>query len=232
MGNIKYVPKQVKPTKIYIVYYATVEGETEKWYFKRAEDMINNELSSMDSIVDKVSFQCTISKDPLKYIKSFKSVFPYDIYHVMDYESSDEIHQKPFVKALDRMIEAEFYSGVTKYHLCYSNLTFDLWIVLHKMDCRMYFHDRKDYLKPINSAFSENFTKLDNYKSEKSFKKILNSLTFNDLKIAIERCRAIMKINIANNSKKYQYKGFEYYQTNPSFSLWEFFDTVIKEIGL
>jgi hypothetical protein len=84
----------------------------------------------------------------------------------------------------------------------------------------------------INRAFSESFTKLDNYKAEKQFKRIVGSLDINDMKSAIARCKSIMTYNKNNNLKSNNYRGYEYYIDNPSFSVWEFFELVLKDVGL
>jgi hypothetical protein len=127
------------------MYYATVEGETEFWYFKWAESEINKALADTGR---HVSLVCKIGKDPLKYIKGLIN-YPQHIYHVIDYESSEVVHQIPFIKTLDRMKEAEYHSKFTIYHLCYSNLTFEIWMILHKIECNAHVYHRKDYLKYI-----------------------------------------------------------------------------------
>ncbi|WP_430162531.1 RloB domain-containing protein [Paenibacillus algorifonticola] len=57
-----------------------------------------------------------------------------------------------------------------KYHLGYSNFTFELWIILHKSECNASFSHRREYLKPINKAYDEHFTNLVQYKQEAKFK--------------------------------------------------------------
>lgn len=57
------VMQKRKPTN---KYYFSVEGETEQWYLKWLQDMIN----SIEESVCKVSIDCHVKKNPLKHAKS------------------------------------------------------------------------------------------------------------------------------------------------------------------
>ena len=79
-----------------------------------------------------------------------------------------------------------------KYTLGYSNLTFDLWMILHRKECNGIFAHKKAYLKEINKAFSKNFISLDKYKEEKNFKNILeNYINLEEVEIAIKNAKKI-----------------------------------------
>lgn len=47
-------------------YYFSVEGETEQWYLKWLQDLIN----ATEESDYKVSIDCRIQKNPLKHAKS------------------------------------------------------------------------------------------------------------------------------------------------------------------
>ncbi len=89
-----------KPT---IKYYFSVEGETEHWYLKWLQDVINN----TEKAACKVSIECPVSKNPLKHVKSMTVTRRIDIYHFFDYESSESLHVNGFQEALDNMKKAE-----------------------------------------------------------------------------------------------------------------------------
>ncbi len=57
-----------------------------------------------------------------------------------------------------------------KYTLGYSNFAFDLWMVLHKADCNRSLSYRHQYLDPINRAYQEHFSDMDEYKKENNFR--------------------------------------------------------------
>ena len=109
-------------------YYFSVEGETEQWYLEWLQDQINNAPEAGS----KVSFNKQIQKDPLKRAKSLAITDKVEIWHLSDYESSEEAHAKQFKETMDRM--ADIKKRLKKqinYKFGYSNLTFDLWIILH-----------------------------------------------------------------------------------------------------
>ena len=151
-----------KPTR---KYYFSVEGETEQWYLKWLQDVIN----ATEEATCKVSIDCPVNKNPLKRVKSMTVTGKTEIYHFFDYESSEDIHVKQFYETLDNMKAAEQIKQV-KYKSGYSNLTFDLWIILHMIDCNTFFAHRKNYITPINKAFGEKFENMDEYKKELGLK--------------------------------------------------------------
>ena len=57
-------------------YYFSVEGETEQWYLKWLQDLIN----STEASLYKVSIDC-MPKNPIKLVKSITVTRKIDIYH-------------------------------------------------------------------------------------------------------------------------------------------------------
>lgn len=55
--------------------------------------------------------------------------------HFLIYESDEDVHVKRFTDTMDRMKQAMSIGKQIKYKFGYSNFAFDLWIVLHKIDC-------------------------------------------------------------------------------------------------
>ena len=65
-------------------FYFSVEGETEQWYLKWLQDIINN----TDEAEYKVSFDCPVQKNPVKRVKALvvtgkTDIFIYPIMKVM-----------------------------------------------------------------------------------------------------------------------------------------------------
>lgn len=209
-------------------YYFTVEGETEHWYLQWLQSKINVETTSTYT----VSLDCPIQKDPVKRAKALVVTRKTDITHVFDYESNDDVHTTQFQRALDRMKEAQSLGKEIKYHIGYCNFSFELWMVLHKMDCNGSLAHRRQYITHINSAFNENFDDLAQYKHEANFKRMLGKLSIEDVKRAIERAKKIMQRNEECGYTLQQYKNFRYYRENPSLSLWESIEKILKECEL
>lgn len=215
----------IKPAK---TYFFTVEGETEKWYLEWLQKQIN----ACEEAPYRVVFDCQIQKNPLKRAKSLTVTTKTILYHLSDYESDEPIHVQNFVSTMDNMKEVSKLGKEIKCQFGYSNLTFDLWIVLHKIDCNASFTHRKHYITPINSAFGESFENMDDYKHEKNFKRVLSKISLEDVKRAISRAKNIQKNNIDNKYTLHQYKGYKYYKENPSLEVGSIFETIFKECGL
>lgn len=209
-------------------YYFSVEGETEHWYLNWLQNTINAESDAKFL----VKLDCQIQKDPLIRVKKLTILGKTEITHIFDRESEDEIHVKQFQKVLDRMKAAQNMGKNIKYQLGYSNFTFELWIILHKADCNGSLTNRRQYLAPLNRAYGENFENLFQYKQEEQFKRILSKLTLADVRSAIQRSKVIMQRNRINGCVEHKYKGYSYYKENPSLSIWEAVEKILKDCGL
>lgn len=205
-------------------FHFSVEGETEQWYLKWLQNLINGIPESNF----KVSFDCPVQRNPLKRAKSIVVTGKTDIYHIFDYESDEDQHVKEFKNTLDNMRKACKLGKQINYKLGYSNLTFDLWIVLHKLSCNNVLTHRKFYLKQINAGYNENFESMDTYKQEHNFKKILDQLTLQNVKDAISRSQAIMKRNLDNRYLLQEHSGYKFYKENPSSTVGEAIEQVLK----
>ena len=203
-----------KPTK---KYYFSVEGETEQWYL----EWLKSEINSTPEATCKIVIDCKVERDPVKRAKSLVVTNRIQIYHLSDYESDDEVHTQQFKKTMDRMNEAQALGKSIKYKFGYSNLTFDLWIILHKIACNACHTHRKHYVREINKAFGTSYQALDEYKRKENFEACLNQLTLEDANRAVKRAKDIMQRNDDNGYELQNYKGFRYYKENPSCAVWE-----------
>ena len=88
------------------------------------------------------------------------------------------------------------------------------------------------YLDPLNRAYGEHFENLDQYKHENNFKRLLSTLTLDDVRSAVERAKAIMQTNQGNGYVLQQYKGYKYYNENPSLSVWEIVEKILSDCQL
>lgn len=174
-------------------YYFSVEGETEKWYLDWLVNIINNtEYSTY-----KVSIKSEVQKDPIKYAKKLIVLGKTVVYHLSDYESDEPVHVQQFSTTMDRMKQASSDKQIT-YKFGYSNLTFDLWIILHMSDCYGYISHRDNYIKPLNRAYCESFESMDEYKHEANFKRCLAKLQLSNVIDAVNRAKVIMQRNEEN----------------------------------
>lgn len=189
----------------------------------------------MEQSAIKVSFNCKVEKNPYKYTKMLtntnvkKSMV---VYHLADYESNEEIHIKQFKEIMDNMKKAEDLKKNIDYFFGYTNLTFDLWIILHKVPCNTFQSHRKNYLKFINKAFGESFENMDQFKHQKAFERILKKFTIDDVKYAIDEAKKIMEYNKSQGFKLIEYKGYTYYRENPSLEIYKVFEKILKDCDI
>lgn len=209
-------------------YYFSVEGETEQLYLNWLQKLINETAEATYT----VTFDCPVQKNPVKRAKSINIRGKTDIYHFSDYESGDEVHVNQFLDTMSNMKAAGKLGRQIKYHFSYSNLTFELWMVLHKTDCNGALAHRRQYLQPINKAYNEKFSHMDEFKKEQNFKRILSQLSLSNVKDAVSRAKQIMKKNEENGYTLHEYKGYKYYKDNPSLTVWEIIEKVLEECEL
>ena len=111
-------------------YFFSVEGETEELYFKHLKNLI---LAEEGRIANPVF---VIQKDsPAKVAKKLPMILPCTITAVFDVEDADADHRKRFENTLKEMSEAEKLGKSIKLDLGYSNIDFELRIILHKKIC-------------------------------------------------------------------------------------------------
>ena len=146
----------------------------------------------------------------------------------------DEEHINDLMRELDEMqyVTKNMNRKIKKYELGYSNFTFELWMVLHKDEAFASQNHRRDYLNGINKAFNKDYYSLDDFKKEKEFQTILDTLTLNDIIRAIKRAENIEQRNKTNGFKAINHKGYIYYKENPSLSFHEIIKKVLVDTNL
>jgi len=206
-------------------FYFSVEGETEDWYLQ----WLSKSINALPQAKFKSSFDCKIEKDPLSRAKGISVLGKTEIFHIFDRESEERVHVQQFETTLRRMKEAQGIGKTIKYTLGYSNFAFDLWMVLHKADCNRSLSYRHQYLDPINRAYQEHFSDMDEYKKEDNFKRLLTKLTLDDVRKAINRADRIMEMNRENGWPEQSFCGYSYYTVNPSLSIGEVVKSIFKQ---
>lgn len=214
--------------KITLTYYFSVEGETEQWYLKWLEEQIN---TSNDARF-KVSLKNEVQKNPVSYGKKLTIQGKTIVWHLSDIEGSTPGHIRAVERTLSLLKDVKDLGKDIIYKWGYSNLSFDLWMVLHKRDCNGELTCVDNYLRHINNAFDEQFVSLNQYKEETNFKRCLGKLSFPEVLSALNRAKAIMKRNGQDGYQAIQYKGYSYYSHNPSLDLWQPIETILSDCGL
>ena len=202
-------------------YKFTVEGQTECQYLNWLQNTINN---CQDKFTVKISVQVDLyTTAEIKSMSSFSSM---TITHLCDIEGKEEMYKKRFQKIIDQLANINRLGKNIEYQLGYSNLSFELWMILHKCNYAKSVVNCNAYLDEINKCFNKKFESLNKYKREENFKQCLDQLNINDVCTAIKRSKQLMKEKI---DKKVEYKKFEYYENNPSLTIWEQIEKIIKD---
>jgi len=220
--------RNTNPRKQILTYYFSVEGETEKWYL----DWLEAQINLQEETKFKVKLKAEVQKDPVSYAKKLTVQRRTTVWHLSDIEGSTPSHIQSIENTLGRLKDAKNLGKDITYHWGYSNLSFDLWMILHKQNCNAEFADVTRYLNHINRAFGEQFESMKEYKEEYNFKHCLGKLSLPEVLSAIERARTIMQRNERDGYLLSQFKGYQYYLHNPSLDLWQPIERILRDCGL
>ncbi len=210
-----------------IKYEFSVEGESEKRYLEWLEAIINSTAESEYT----VSLCAKVTRSPRKFIKNINSISTEKLYHLCDVEGSDSTSLNSFNSVLDDLREASDSKGI-EYLLGYCNMSFELWLILHKQNYNGNHTNKAEYLAAINRSFSESFSSLSDFKREANFKRCLGKLSLSDVRNAISRANTIMRENEACGRIIVNHKEYKYYKDNPSLSIHSVIEEVMIMCGL
>ena len=194
----------------------SVEGETEKWYLEWLQKAVNTAPRSRAV----VSIDAKVQKDPVKWAKAASTLERSAVvWHVFDFEGERAGEQDAFKCTLGRMKQATGLGRGISYKNAYSNLAFELWMVLHKGDCPALV-DRTKYLGHINRLYGEHFEGLREFKVEASFKRVLSKLSLDDVVAAVGRAERLARSNQGSGVRRAEHCGYSYVLDNPATDLW------------
>lgn len=181
------------------------EGEQEKKYFEhlaRVVREINPKISIKFKQLSKLNVLEKSSTDVSKI-----AVFDFD---------SNKVEFEKKVKMCK------------KTRILYSNLNFDLWLLLHKKQFRKTVTENDDYVNEVRREYHLEATA--NIKTEDNINRILSQIEIIDVKKAIENAEEIMRAKLESD-KICVNKNFSYYD-NPSMSIHEFLKDLFNDLGI
>lgn len=190
--------------------YATYfEGSQEKLYFDYVSKLIREKYPYI-----QIKFNSYKNINALSKSSTGRNKIAF-----FDYDMND----KEFRKRIEKDNKIKIY---------YSNISFDLWLLLHKTSYSKSVMSAHDYDKDIKRWYNfnsiKNNNKIENIKEEENIKKILQQINLEDIKYAIGNAKSIMdrkleKDKIIINNK------FVYYD-NPATNVYEFLESLFVEI--
>lgn len=190
--------------KEYICFY---EGLQEEKYFKRLKELIECQYKNVKVIFKKVEkFEYFITlKTNVKKI----AIFDYDC------------DKTNFETKIKKCLKSNVY-------ILYSNLNFDLWLILHKQLYTTPVLYNDDYQEKVKEIYK--LPKNANIKRESNINKILKQIDLKDIKCAIENAEKIMK---KKNQEDYIKLNSKYgYFPNPSLSVQNFLRDLEKTLDI
>ncbi len=186
-------------------YRCFFEGQQEKMYFNHLRLKINEAKPNVSIKFREVS-KLTVLERSVTAVPKI-AVFDYDM-NKTEFEKKVKICKKTKV--------------------LYSNLNFDLWILLHKSKFEKTVQNNSAYIKLVREAY--NLSKNSNIKSKQNIEKILKCIEIEDIKNAIENAEIIMKSKLQKDRIEVN-KKFSYYD-NPSINVNNFIKELFKECGI
>lgn len=197
-------------------YFCVVEGQQEIIYLKRIAALLTN-------FPEKVVTFNTKLGDANKLYKG-SSLPDYDRACFFDHD----FKKVEFERNLDTCIELDLKKKDHKTYHAYSNICFDLWLVLHKEYTTRLVSSADGYVKDVRRLYSLN----DNtdIKAEDVMNKIVSQISLDEVRTAVANAQRIRNSKTSSD-KKFTAEGHLYY-SSPDFSIDIFLNNVLKETGL
>ena len=196
-----------------------------------AADSIQNRHSSHPNFLSKTPFR-PITIYYHSYGKKLTLREKTIGWHITDIEGTSREHIQAVEGTLTRLKDVKKLGKDIVYKWGYSNLSFDLWMILHKQNCNAALAGVNNYLSHINNAFGAQFESMKKYKEEANFKRCLEQLQSEDVVTAILRAKTIMQRNERDGYPLTRFKGYAYYLHNPSLELWQPIEQILNDCGI
>lgn len=199
-------------------YLCICEGQQEKMYLDHVASLVKE-------FPRKVIKFNTYIDNPHRLTKTYED---YDSGALFDYDFN-EVEFKRNIKLCDKLNNEQKPAKHKKggfIHHAYSNVNFDLWLILHKEDFNRSVSKNDAYIPDIRRIYG--LASNENIKNEGVMNKILNQITLIDVKSAIERAD---KIKRDKNIEDASIIGSTSLYSDPDFSIHEFLRLVLKDSG-
>lgn len=198
--------------------FCVVEGQQEELYLKHLANLLT------DFPTKVVKFN--IVKGNADKLRG--NGIEYDSVCVFDHDFDDALFSKNLETCieLDRKFSRKPRENGHRVHHAFSNVCFDLWLLLHKRDFKSPINTTDGYVKEIRKAFD--LPDDADIKSKKTIEEILGQITLDDVYDAISRAESIKASKLGRDLHRTS-KGAEYYD-NPDMSIHIFMKELISEV--
>jgi hypothetical protein len=199
-------------------YLCICEGQQEEMYLAHVASLLKkfpNRVVKFNTMIDK----------PYRLNKTYEE---YDNAALFDYDLN-EVEFRKNIECCDQLNNAnkptKRKKGKYTYH-AFSNVNFDLWLILHKEDFNRSVSSNSAYQADVKRIYGLGSS--ENIKSKSAIEKILQQITLEDVKSAISRAD---KIRSEKMEADKMIIGSTVCYPNPDFSIHEFLKVVLKDCG-
>ena len=208
------------------VYYFTVEGNSEQLYLEHVKNLIDNEAERKHN----VKFHIKQTNNIRKFFKNLANE-NIDVYtHLWDKEADNK--QEEFEAVLENI---KMYSDADNIFCGYSNLAFELWLILHKQPFNQQIANKNDYLRTINQLYNTNFKSHSELTESRHFNHVLSMISISDVKNAIQNAKYLRQNKHNSNSKTVcitSKKSIRFFESNPDTLVYEIIEKIFKDCQL
>lgn len=190
----------------------TVEGQCEELYFRHLQNLVNNSSCGRNLILE------IYVRKPLDQAKRSSNVMlDQPLYHVQDIEDASGGEERVRIrKVVDDLVEAGKKLGI-EYRWAYSNISFELWLLLHVKYLTRHMNSARDYFTEMRLAFNRDWANIGQFKKEENFKSILSQyVTLESVTQAVRRAEAIRTRNQENAETFLAYRNHKCCLANPA----------------
>lgn len=198
-------------------YRCVVEGQQEVLYLQH--------LAKLLTTFPKTVVKFNVSEGNAHEL--IKSYVEYDSACLFDYDFNKAEFESNLTTcaSLNRKNQKKSKKQSARVYHAYTNVCFDLWLVLHKKDFFAPVSANDAYVKDVIQLY--NLPKDSDIKNEKVIETILSQITLEDVKRAIYRAQLICGRKLPTDAIQV---GGEKYFDNPDLSIHNFIEIVIKDI--
>jgi len=194
------------------------EGQQEVMYLKHVAKLIKDFPRKVVKFKTFIDLPHRLEKRYEEY--DSVAIFDHDFNEVQFQKNiimCDKLNKK--LKPTKRKLGRHIYHG-------YSNVNFDLWLILHKENYTRSVIRTDSYVADVKRVFG--LESIEDIKNRTTIVKILNQITLDDVKKAIKRAENIRKRKLSNDARRIgQTKVYQ----NPDFLIHVFLRNVLLDSG-
>ncbi len=196
-------------------YFCVCDGQQEEMYLKHIAFLLKKPT---ERVVTFNTIQGSIERLKKNYTE-------YDNAALFDYDFNDAEFKKKITTCEQLQKENQKHRGKNVYH-AYSNVNFDLWLILHKVDFNRPVTSNDAYLTVVRKIYG--LGNEADIKEKAIIERILMQITLDDIRNAIRRAEQIRAKKLKSDC--FMLGSIECYR-NPDFSLHEFLKIVLLDCG-